>query len=200
MPSLYSYKLQTVTAMAPAPQQAATVQAPTAELASTSTAPAPAPAAVASLALLQRPSSLQPRNLVPALSSTLASLHAAAATPGAVGVDAAATPALLGGLAAAAEVLDTPAGANLGAEAPLLLLEALEALSHGLVPGSAQEEQARNVWRRAHVALGEAADWRQLPPSAAVRYYESVARCTVAGLPSRSSALGKALREHLQNK
>lgn len=160
------------------------------------------------LAALQHPSNLAPAALVPALRSALAGLQASAAASNASNgngahLATAPPPQLLRFLSAAAGQLGASGVADLGAEAPLLLLEALDALnrSAGICSGRQEEEQeGATLWAHAHVALGDAASWHVLSTTHLCRYYEVVARCPLAGAPSKGRGLGLALREHLQKK
>jgi hypothetical protein len=179
--------------------------------------------AISALAALQHPSSIHPSNLVPALQTALLSLHQ---RPGSRGWERAllASPMVLGLLSWATQLLEQPAtAAALGPEAPLLVLEALShlgcppapaaqnaAAASGLAGASRAAQHCRRLWRRAHAALGDAADaagqWTlHLPdlmsPDMIVRYYEACARAVpLATSPSKSPGLGLLLRSHLRNR
>lgn len=185
---------QTARAQAAAAAAAATTSA----AAYTHAAPATSQAANAILARLEQPAALQPAELVPALRSAVV-----VACAGSRGAERAA-PLLLGLAARAADVLASPPAAQgLGPEAPLLLLELLSQMAP---QDEAAAAQRACLWRRAHCALGDAADVagvfslsnpHHMSPAQLLRYYEACARCPAAGSPSKSRGLGLLLRSHL---
>ncbi|KAL4447783.1 hypothetical protein ABPG75_005002 [Micractinium tetrahymenae] len=192
------------TVLLPAPSTAVAVPLPAA-----GEEPAVTEALQAALACLApHPSTLQPANLIPALQAALGSL---APRQGSWERAVLASPLLTGLLSLSTELLEQPAAAALGPEAPLL---ALEVLSHMAPAGAAdpacrQAQHARMLWRRAHAALGDTADgagvWRLerpqlMSPDMIVRYYEAVARAPYGFAPSKSRGLGLLLRAQLHDR
>lgn len=122
-----------------------------------------------------------------------------------------ASPLLIGLLSLSTELLEQPAAAALGPEAPLLVLEVLShmAPADAADPACRQAQHARMLWRRAHAALGDAADaagvWRVeqpqlMSPDMIVRYYEAMARAPFGCSPSKSRGLGLLLRAQLHDR
>ncbi len=160
--------------------------------------------------LAPHPSALQPANLIPALEAALGSVGP---HQGSRSWERAvlASPLLIGLLSLSTELLEQPAAAALGPEAPLLVLEVLSHMAPADAADSAcrQAQHARMLWRRAHAALGDAADaagvWRVeqpqlMSPDMIVRYYEAVARAPFGCSPSKSRGLGLLLRAQLHDR
>lgn len=160
--------------------------------------------------LAPHPSALQPANMIPVLQAALGSVGP---RQGSRSWERAvlASPLLIGLLSLSTELLDQPAAAALGPEAPLLVLEVLSHMAPADAADGAcrQAQHARMLWRRAHAALGDAADgagvWRVerpqlMSPDMIVRYYEAVARAPFGCSPSKSRGLGLLLRAQLHDR